>query len=386
MIIKSFELKKKVKDQHFFLIYGNNQGLINEIINQDLKNLFPQDIFRYEEVDILKDSKNFKRNIFNKSFFETKKTIIVNRVTDKFLTIIEEILTEGSEDIYLICIGGKLDNKSKIRKYFEKEKIMVCTPVYEDNSQTLSQIVQKFMKIRNINISQHLINIIVSRASGDRIFLHKELEKIDSYTQKTKKINLEEILKITNLSENFTITELIDNCLAKNNVKIIKILNENNFSNEDSILIMRTLLNKSKKILKLLEEFKINKNIELVIASAKPPIFWKDKEITKQQIYKWSPNKIKNLMYELNNLELFSKKNFDNSLKLVTDFIIEALFTILNYFHENACRESKCFVLKYGFGDLLEKELVRETMYVYYCMCLWLTFIVECIVFWFFFS
>ena len=323
MIIKSFELKKKVKDQHFFLIYGNNQGLINEIINQDLKNLFPQDIFRYEEVDILKDSKNFKRNIFNKSFFETKKTIIVNRVTDKFLTIIEEILTEGSEDIYLICIGGKLDNKSKIRKYFEKEKIMVCTPVYEDNSQTLSQIVQKFMKIRNINISQHLINIIVSRASGDRIFLHKELEKIDSYTQKTKKINLEEILKITNLSENFTITELIDNCLAKNNVKIIKILNENNFSNEDSILIMRTLLNKSKKILKLLEEFKINKNIELVIASAKPPIFWKDKEITKQQIYKWSPNKIKNLMYELNNLELFSKKNFDNSLKLVTDFIID---------------------------------------------------------------
>ena len=200
---------------------------------------------------------------------------------------------------------------------------MVCTPVYEDNSQTLSQIVQKFMKIRNINISQHLINIIVSRASGDRIFLHKELEKIDSYTQKTKKINLEEILKITNLSENFTITELIDNCLAKNNVKIIKILNENNFSNEDSILIMRTLLNKSKKILKLLEEFKINKNIELVIASAKPPIFWKDKEITKQQIYKWSPNKIKNLMYELNNLELFSKKNFDNSLKLVTDFIID---------------------------------------------------------------
>ena len=149
------------------------------------------------------------------------------------------------------------------------------------------------------------------------------MEKIDRYTQKTKKINLEEILKITNISENFTITELIDNCLAKNNVKIIKILNENNFSNEDSILIMRTLLNKSKKILKLLEEFKINKNIELVIASAKPPIFWKDKEITKQQIYKWSPNKIKDLMYELNNLELFSKKNFDNSLKLVTDFIID---------------------------------------------------------------
>ena len=323
MIIKSFELIKKIKNKHFLLIYGNNQGLIDEIINQDLKQILPQDIFKYEEIEILKNPEDFKKNIFNKSFFETKKTIIVNRVTDKFLAITQEITKEEHEDIFLICIAGRLDGKSKIRKYFEKEKLTVCTPVYEDTSQTLSQIVQKFMKTRNINISQQLINVIVDRVAGDRIFLQRELEKIESYTLRTKKINLQEILKITDLSENFTVSELIDNCLAKKSEKITKILNENNFNNDDSILIIKTFLNKSKKILKLLEEFKINKNIELVISSAKPPIFWKDKEITKQQIYKWSPEKIKDLIYELNNLELFSKKNIDNSLNLVTDFIIE---------------------------------------------------------------
>ena len=66
-----------------------------------------------------------------------------------------------------------------------------------------------------------------------------------------KKLTSENISKLTNLIENYSISELIDNCLAKNKKKIIKILNENNFNNEDCILIIRTFLNKTKKILKL---------------------------------------------------------------------------------------------------------------------------------------
>ena len=83
------------------------------------------------------------------------------------------------------------------------------------------------------------------------------------------------------------------------------------------------MLNKSKKILKLCSEFEANKNIELTISSSKPPIFWKDKEITKQQIYKWTPKKIKRLIYKLNEIELQIKKNINNSLNLITDFILD---------------------------------------------------------------
>ena len=138
-----------------------------------------------------------------------------------------------------------------------------------------------------------------------------------------KKITTEVIEKLTNLSENHNISELIDNCLVKNKKKIINILNENNFNNEDCILITRSFLNKSKKILKLSSEFENNKNMDLTISSARPPIFWKDKEITKQQIYKWSPKSIKKLIYKLADVELLIKKNMNNSINLITDFILE---------------------------------------------------------------
>ena len=150
-----------------------------------------------------------------------------------------------------------------------------------------------------------------------------ELYKIEQFAKSGRTISSENLLKLINLVENFSVAELVDNCLAKNKKKTINILNENNFTNEDCILIIRTFLNKSKRVLKLSKEFKKNKNINLTISSAKPPIFWKDKEITIQQITKWSPKNLKVLIYNLNEIELIIKKNMSNAINLITDFVLE---------------------------------------------------------------
>ena len=131
------------------------------------------------------------------------------------------------------------------------------------------------------------------------------------------------IIKITNLVENHSISDLIDQCLARNKKKTIWILNENNFSNEDCVMIARIFLNKLKRNLILRKNFEKTKNIDLTISSAKPPIFWKDKEIVKQQIYNWNTKNIKKLIYKLNELEHLIKKNFDNSINIISDFILE---------------------------------------------------------------
>mgnify|MGYP001426291892 FL=1 len=324
MSIKSFELiKKKLEDNKYFLLYGSNEGLIEETIEEILKPILAKNIYNYEETEILKNVENFKENLLNKSFFEDEKLIIIKRVSDKFFKIIEEIISKDLDDLSFILVANNLDKRSKIRVFFEKEKNTTCVPFYEDNAQTLSFLTQKFMRDKNINISQQLINIIVDRAKGDRINLKNELQKIESFSKNKKNISIEDILKITNLSENFEISDLIDNCLSKNKRRVIKIINENNFSNEDCIIIIRSFIIKAKRLLILSTTFEINKNIDLTISSAKPPIFWKDKEITKQHIYKWKPKNIKNLIYKINEIELLFKKNVSNSINLIKDFILE---------------------------------------------------------------
>ncbi|MDB3974754.1 DNA polymerase III subunit delta [Candidatus Pelagibacter sp.] len=321
MIIKSYEIEKINTNKNFlFLFYGKNDGLKNEAI--EILNKDKNSISNYEEKEILDNANNFIETILSKSLFDPQKVIIIKRATDKILKIIEILHLKNLEDTTIILNSDNLEKKSKLRSFFEKDKTLVCVPFYPDNDQTLSKLAYNFLREKKISISSSNINLIVNKCSGDRGTLINELLKIELFSKNGKQINSDNISKLINLSENHNISELIDNCLAQNKRKIISILNENNFSNEDCIMIVRSFLIKSKKLLALSKTFETNKNIDLTISSAKPPIFWKEKEITKQQILKWSSKNIKQLIYSLSETELQIKKNINNSINLITDFIL----------------------------------------------------------------
>jgi len=321
MILKSYEINKINKNiNHLILFYGKNEGLKNEALNLLINN--KDNIFNYEEKEILDNENSFIETILSKSLFDPQKFIIIKRATDKILKTIEILHLKNLDDTTIILNSDNLEKKSKLRSLFEKEKTLVCVPFYPDNDQTLSKLAYNFLREKKISISSSNINLIVNKCSGDRETLINELRKIQLFSKNGKQINSDNISKLINLSENHNISELVDNCLAQNKRKITSILNENNFSNEDCIIIVRSFLIKSKKLLALLKAFETNKNIDLTISSARPPIFWKEKEITKQQILKWNSKNIKQLIYSLSETELQIKKNINNSINLITDFIL----------------------------------------------------------------
>jgi len=323
MILKSYETKKiDINKNNIILFYGQNEGGKKEEISKIISLNDDKSLFTYDEKEILENIEIFYNNIFSGSLFENKKIILINRASEKIKSIIEEILEKEVSDLYVLVNTGILEKKSKLRSLFEKDKKLVCVPIYPDNSETLSKLAYSFLNDKKISISPANVNLIISKCNGDRETLLNELRKIEYFVKNGKKINSENISKLINLSENHSISELIDNCLAQNKKKIINILNENNFSNEDCIIIARSFILKAKKLLTLSKTFETNKNIDLTISSAKPPIFWKEKEITKQQIQKWKPENIKNLIYALSETELQIKKNINNSINLITDFIL----------------------------------------------------------------
>ena len=323
MIKKAFEINKINLNAHnLFLFYGENEGYKNEIIKGKFEKLYQGQIYRYDEKEVLEKKSEFFNGILSKSFFENKKLIIISRATDKIKEVIEEIILTKIEDVKIILSANILEKKSKLRNLFEKEKDIICIAFYADTNQILSGFAIKFFRDKKIPISQETINLLVERCKGNRENLNNELEKIENFSKYDKKINSEDIIKLTNLAENYSASELIDSCLSKNIKKTSNILNENNYSDEDCILILRTLLIKAKRILKLQEEVKKNKTIDQVISTFKPPIFWKDKETVKQQMLCWSLEKIKNMIINISEVELTIKKNSSNSLNILSDFII----------------------------------------------------------------
>jgi DNA polymerase III subunit delta len=323
MILKSFELNKlKLNNYKFYLFYGDNEGLKEE----NIKNLFEKNylggIHRYEEKEILDNINIFFNSVLTKSFFDNEKLIIINRATDNIRGIIEELIEKKPEDIQIVLNSKNLEKKSSLRKFFEKDKSIICVPFYEDNNQTLSSIVSLFFRNKKIPISQQLINILVERCRGDRKNLNNELEKIENFSLNKKNFNIEEIIKLSNLADNYSASDLVDHSLAKNTRKTVTILGENNYSDEDNIIIIRTLLVKLKRLVKIYELVDEKNNIEQAVSACKPPIFWKDKPLVTQQIRSWKKGHLKNLIYKTNEIELLVKKNSVLAKNILADFMI----------------------------------------------------------------
>ena len=322
MIIKSFELEKLFSSNlNIHLIYGNNEGIKQDIISNFYTKNYKGEILKYDEQEILNNKDGFISSILTKSLFESKKLIIISRGTDKLTNIIVELLERKEIETKIIIKCSNLEKKSKLRNLFEKDTQVICTPVYEDDSRSLNIIITNFLKDNKLSLSQEIKNLLIERSNGDRINLKNELSKLKNLSISKNKLTIGDVLKLSNLAENYSVFELSDNYLAKNSKKVSNILNENIYSSEDCILIIRTILNKSIRLLKIRTEIDNNLNIDQVISSFKPPIFWKEKDIVKKQAQSWTTNEVKEIIFKINDLETLVKKNTGNSMLFVSNFV-----------------------------------------------------------------
>tara|TARA_Y100001935_G_scaffold247073_1_gene242470 strand:- start:193 stop:1176 length:984 start_codon:yes stop_codon:yes gene_type:complete len=323
MIIKNFELERiKKSNLSLYLFYGHNEGLKKEVLENCFIKNFKGLVEKYDEKEVIENQEEIYSKIFNKSLFEKEKIILISRTSDKIVDFIERILEKNVSDIKIICLSEILEKKSKLRNLFEKDSQLICIPFYADDNKKLTQLCGNFFKKINVPISREILNVIVDKCQGDRNNLNRELEKVEIFIDGNTNFDISDILKLISLSENYTVSELVDSCLSKNIKNTAKILNENNYTNDDCILILRTMLNKTKRLIKLRDDYDVTKNLDSTVSNFRPPIFWKDKDVIKKQLLKWDKKDSSELIFEINELEKLIKKNSENSLRITYDFVL----------------------------------------------------------------
>ena len=324
MIVKNFELKKYLNDDfNLYLMYGDNTALIEDTIQKTFKPLYLENIYDYEELEIISNSEKFYSEIFNLSFFNKKKLIIINRVTEKIKVILENLINKKINDVKIILKSSLLDKKSKLRNTFEKNKNLLIIPFYRDTNQSLFNITEKFFKNKEISISSESIFFLLDKIGDNRLILLNELDKIYNYSKISSTIKLHEIVKLINFNDENKNNEFVDFLLSKNKKKILNIFNEINFTIEDIIQVIRIISYKLKRLKKIAIELNLKKNYDQIISSFRPPIFWKDKENIKNHLKILSLKEINTYIKQLQDIELLIKKNSQLSKEIFGNFILE---------------------------------------------------------------
>jgi DNA polymerase-3 subunit delta len=307
MIYKSYLIEQSnvVLDKKFFLFFGENLGLKNDLKNKIKLSNKEAEMLHFNQDEIIKNDNIIFNEINNISLFEKEKIIFIEQVDDKILEIIKEICEKfNDQKIYLF--SNILEKKSKIRSYFEKSDKCGAVACYADNEIGIRKIILNKLKGYS-GLSPQIINLIIENSNLDRIKLNNELEKIVTYFQ-NKKIEYEKLEILLDIKINDNFNNLKDEALIGNKLRTNKLLSDTIIDSEKSIFYL-TLINQRLNKLKDAINFSKETNLEDAISKIKPPVFWKDKPNFMLQTKKWNTKKIKKILNKTYYLEIEIKSN-----------------------------------------------------------------------------
>jgi len=336
MLIKAYEISKKNLDTlNYFLIYGENFGLMKDLAKSVLelkeKKNGEYKKFEFEEEEIIKNQNNFYNLIFSGSLFDKKKVIFINRTTDKIFNLISEISKKDVKDILIFFKANQLEKKSKIRNLFEKDNNLVCIACYQDNNFDLIKIINDEIKQTKIKLSRESIDLLIERASGDRNNLRNEVNKLKSFALNKQVVSYDQVKELTNMVGNYQNDYIVNICLNGDKKKLNKILRENNFSFEDFLILLKIFSKKIHRLLKIKIFNRLEKNLDQIFNQIRPPIFWKEKEDVKKQVRLWNEKKLNLIIKKINEIELNCKKNHELSTNITLDFLSTVCNEVNNY-------------------------------------------------------
>ncbi len=203
-----------------YLLYGNNEYLINKEIEKINKQTNELSINTYDLEDTLLNQiiddasfvdlfSEYKNIIVDNSYIFTGTTN--KKLKEQDTTILEEYLNNQNPNTNLIFIVNKdkLDERKKITKLIkEKGKVLEFNKDL-DNKSIIKSLFEDY------KIDNESINLLIDRVGNDIYLLENEIDKIKLYKDNNKNITKDDILLLTNKNINTDIFNLIENIINK---------------------------------------------------------------------------------------------------------------------------------------------------------------------------
>ncbi len=309
MIYKSYLIEKNFKslDKHkLTLFYGENNGLKTDFKELIKTNNQEIEILNMHQDEIISNNNILFDEIINKSLFGDKKIIVIEKAGEKILKIIEDII-DKIDDTKIYIFTDSLEKKSKLRSYFEKSKELGICACYNDNEITIRKIIEKKLS-KHKGLTTEIINLIINNTNLNRDKVNNEVEKINSYFHKKNlDINELDILLNARISDDFNL--LKDEALNGNKINTNKLLSDTVFETENNVMYLNIINQRIRRLVEINNFKEQDKNVEKIIESLRPPIFWKDKPNVINQSKKWSKEKVTKILKKTYQTEIELKSN-----------------------------------------------------------------------------
>jgi len=318
MQIKPLDLERfDLEKERFFLIYGENQDLINELNGVLIKKFGEKKFKNFYQQDLVDNIEILMNYINTENLFEETNLILIKQCSDQIVRIIENIKNINLKK-KIILNAGVLFKNSKLIKYFnEKNHIMIAC--YEDNKIDLRKYLENKLKEKKIKLQNNQIESIIFFSNNNRSKITDIIEKLEVLQLTNKPVNNEIIENLIEKKLDFKLVDIMQRTTF--DVNALEILSSKDSNPVETVINLKNFL---LKILKILEQNK-DQNVDYAVDNYKPAIFWKDKDKIKKTLKYWKIADLNKLLIKLNNLETSYKKLSDISFIQQSYFISREL-------------------------------------------------------------
>jgi len=291
MKIKAYELKSLVEKNKYaaYLVYGQNKGLVREksqiIINSYKDN--QTEIIKFENDELISEQGKLTNEFNTFSLTAEKKILHILNTKDNLTEIITNTITDHDSKNLIVFETNELTPRSKLRKFFEKEKHLGILACYFDTERDVQELIETTFKKENMPINRDIVLLITKHLGNERHIIKSELEKIILYLKDKKEFKAEDILKCLSQNEDYGFDDLNYSISNGNVVKLDKIINQLYLEGINPIALLRSVSKHFQKILFVNQKIDLGMNLSESLSQLKPPIFFLYANQFKEQVKKW---------------------------------------------------------------------------------------------------
>lgn len=290
------------------LFYGDSEADITPKLDKFVQQGMHHKISEFQIIDasdLLKKDVFLTDLISSPSLFGPPRPVMIQKATDKIVSILQNYLEQNKEDGIVVVISDSyLKPSSKLRQLYEKEETLGAVACYArtlpEVTQNIIEIVQSFNKNMGRMAAQALAEKIIQGTAP----LETEINKIIDYVGPDQKnIELTDIQECTVLNLETTEKQIYEAFLRKKWAEIPFLFLETSGEGINGIAVLRGLNGKLSQLLAIKSLIEEGKNIDQASRMVAPPIFFQEKEIMHFAAKTWKVDEIKYILNKLVGIE-----------------------------------------------------------------------------------
>lgn len=301
MIYKSAQIEKYLKKPEpqikAFVVYGANDGLVNEYVKKLIatvsKDLYdPFAVAYFNGSDVNADIGSLVAEYSSQSLMGGRRVVIVKDADNNLTKHLKTMFDDSKSDTLVILASTALNKKSSLVSLGEDREDMGLIACYEDRDEDIFATARSLFVENNFTINNEALQLLCSRLSNDRKTNLGELEKLITYMGDKKTISTDDIQNCISDQSNSNTDDINFFAAGGQTEKAIKSFRKMINEGTEVISIIRSMSYHFTKILTVKGVMEKGETLDKAMFKLQPRVIFFRENSFKHQVAIWPKDRL----------------------------------------------------------------------------------------------